>query len=94
MDLLRSLVPIGTKSQIWDLVASTISNTIIGLVELEAVVEKSTSTQLHFQFYSMLNFLASDDRAKMPSCTDTTNAESDEALKYIIVYCTHAELVN
>ena len=63
----------------------SISNTIIEFVELEAVVEKSTSTQLHVQFYSMLNFLASDDRAKMPPCTDITKAESAEALKYILV---------
>ena len=63
----------------------SISNTMIEFVELEAVVEKSTSTQLHFQFHSMFSFLASDDRAKMPPCTDTTEAESAEALKYILV---------
>ena len=69
----------------------SISNTIIEFVELEAVVEKSTSTQLHFQFHSMFSFLASDDRAKMPSCTDTTSAESAEALKYILMQSSSTE---
>ena len=56
-------------------------------------MEKSTSTQLHFQFYSMLNFLASDDRAKMPSCTDTTNAESADALKYVLMQSLSTERI-